>query len=174
MRDPREETASIEGTVTALQRDDRGSEVVLQGIVVPAAGPPIAFHMRGDHVRGVLEKGHRVRLLPGPHTAADGIIGLTELQNLTTNSLVKVWSPPLRHRAVKLAGPVFASAVSAMAAAVAVALIQSSDAGDLLLGVLSVIAIGAAVAGIFVIFQRLYVKPRRAHRHALGGASAAG
>jgi hypothetical protein len=165
------------GKITRLRVDERGKEVVLYGVLETESGGTVAVSMRGREVRGILEVGDRVRLHGGRPAGNDEAVQATGLDNLTTNSAVSVWRPPLYRRLGQLAGPTLVSAVLGPIVGAVVGALLTGGAGSSSrstspnpVGVIVV----AVMVGLIValgIFYFSYIKPRRKRRSAFVGAA---
>jgi hypothetical protein len=171
----------IEGIVKRTRIDAHGNEIALHVVIESDAGSASAVYMRGREVRGIVAEGDRVALTPA--RTVDGTIHATHLKNLTTNSAVHVWNPPLKERVKGAATPVLISGVLGPAVGVTVASLlngshssappvsgRPSDSGGLSVGLVVVIALVVAMCA----FYALYIRPRRRSRTVLIAAANAG
>ena len=100
-----------DGIITRLHTAERKKDVVMDAVMERDSGGALAFVMRGTEVKGIIQIGDRVRLKKITAAPSDGILPVSSLQNLTTNSGVQVWTPPLLSRARMLSGPFLISAI---------------------------------------------------------------
>jgi hypothetical protein len=166
------------GKITRLRVDQRGKDVVLYGVLETDSSGTVTLSMRGREVRGIVEVGDRVRLHGGRPVGNDETVQATRLDNLTTNSAVSVWRPPLYRRLGQLAGPTLVSAVvgplvGALVGALLTGGAQSAPRSRSPSSTGGVVLV-AAIVGLIValgIFYFSYIKPRRRRRSAFIAAA---
>jgi hypothetical protein len=160
------------GKITRLRVDQRGKDVVLYGVLETESNGTVTVAMRGQEVRGIVEVGDRVRLHDGRPAGNDEPVQATRLDNLTTDSAVSVWGPPLSRRLGQLAGPTLVSAVvGPLVGALVGALLTGSGSASRPRSPSSTagVILVAAILGLIValgIFYFSYIKPRRRRRSA--------
>ena len=156
----------VEGTIQSLRSDQQGGRSVWQGLVVTDAQVSVPLHMRGRELLGIVEVGHRVRMLRPVGTEST-----SRLENLTTGHTVTAWNPPWRSRMAAVAGPAVAAAFIGQAFAAAIAaLIRWAPGGPTnthLSANIVLLWLLLASSGAAVIFAVLYIKPRRDRRAAM-------
>jgi hypothetical protein len=101
----------VEGIVERLKVDQQGKQIVLNSVIRTRPGTAVAIYMAGPEVRGILETGDLVRTRADPKRSPGDTLRVTHLENLTTQCVVSVWTPPLLRRLAGILGPILLTAI---------------------------------------------------------------
>jgi hypothetical protein len=120
----------MEGVASRVRREQEGPNTVLRFVITEENGKHTVVEMRGHEIRGVLDDGDRIVLMPGsPSAFADRILRPLTVENVTTGSTVTAWRRSFPERAAKPLLTAFLSAAVSSGVTFCVSLLASGGGG---------------------------------------------
>jgi hypothetical protein len=101
----------MKGIARRVRLAAEGQKTVLRFRLETAEGRNVSVELRGREIRGDLDDGDTVELSVAVAIQGHAVVRPSEVMNLTTDSVVQAWNPPLLHQAGTLVAKEALSAV---------------------------------------------------------------